>query len=253
MRIMANSGSSKTGPRLKITVLAVCITVAALTQSLQYSRQISGQTRTLVGGDAPATTASLPPEGLIDDFDRSIQLRFLTAPSFGIRRIQPVGPISTHLDQFHPTTDLERDSVAAFESNGWDVGIYLSGRRVKLRPDTKGDEKYDITYRLFEPIPVTSGLKQSKLRDSKKLADEVKQAFVEFQKPGGANENEMRFESGRWSFVARPVRAVNQSCLQCHTDSVVTERLGNGKFAIRKRRIGDANGILMYAFAKRGE
>lgn len=236
--------------RLKVIVLTVWLLAIVVIEFHPSTSETYAQTRESVAN-------TLPPDELIDAFDKTLQSRFLSAPNFGIRRIVIPGPAprleSSHLNQFHPNSEAEHAAVAAFENSGWDVGIYLFGRRVELRTDTKEKDKYDIKYRLFDPIPITKDLKPSKLRESKKMAEEIKQAFVEFQKPGSPNENELRFSGGKWALVARPVRAVNQSCLECHKDYVITERLGDGQFTVRKRRIGDANGILVYAFAKRGE
>jgi hypothetical protein len=185
-----------------------------------------------------------PPARLIDNFDAIIQKRFLTMPNFGIARVVnpfPARMSSTHLSSFSPR---DADEFA--------VGMYLFGRRVIRREKTR-NEKYDIKYRLFDPIKVVSHDKKPDYHDSKKFAEQIKQAFVEFQRSGGEQESEIRFERGKWSFVARPVRAVNQSCLDCHTDYVISERLGEGKFTARKRRLGDPNGVIVYAFTKRGE
>ena len=223
-----------------------------LIQTDPLRQQIRGQAPEPARQKLAEASASLPADVLIDDFDKTIQERFLTAPQFGIFRITPNRPISPHLDQFTPQTPGEISAVNAFAINGWDVGIYLFGRKVTRRTDSKS-EKYDIKYRLFDPIKVTSVRKKVDFQKSTALIKEIKNAFVTFQKTGDPNENEVRFENGRWSYIVRPVRAANQSCLQCHKDYVITDRLGDGKFTVRERRIGDANGVLVYAFKKSNE
>jgi hypothetical protein len=239
--------------RLKIVVLFLFLAGLALLGSGRVSREISGQSPTLTRG-VSETTESLPPTELIDSFDRAIQQRFVLRPEFGIRRMLgiPVGISNPHLKHFSPDTDAEKEAVRAFTESGWDVGMYLFGRRVIRRTDTK-KEKYDIRYRLFDPITVVAGKKDPDFVESKKFAEQIKQAFVDFQTKGSPNENEIRFDRGSWSYVARPVRAISQSCLQCHKDYVITERLGDGQFTARKRRLGDANGVLVYAFKRREE
>jgi hypothetical protein len=203
--------------------------------------------------NASATTAaSTSPETLIDDFDKIIQQRFLTSPGFGFARlvfvpVRPTGPKPGHVDSFNPSSEAELSAVAGFEKEGWDVGLYLFGRRVQPRTKTEKENDYDIRYRLFNPIPVTKGLKRSSFPKQKKLANEAKQAFLEFQR---SNKNEMRFDVGEWSYIARPVRVANQTCLQCHTDLVITDKTAEGKFTARPRRIGDVNGVLFYALRK---
>ena len=237
--------------RIKLTVLAGALVAIALILFLPAFQSSEGSTTT--GRPVLVPPGPVPSDVLIDDFDKVLQQRFLTMPMFGLRRIIPVKPVleAAHLEHFSPSTPEEYAAVAAFEREGWDVGVYLFGRRVQLRTDTKEKEKYDIKYRLFNPIPVTKGIKRSRFRKSRNLAEDIKRAFLEFQKPGGPNENELRFDFRDWSYVARPVRAVNQSCVQCHKDYVITDKIAEGKFTVRERRIGDVNGILVYAFAKR--
>lgn len=238
--------------RLKLTIVA-----AAIVAIILFQFTISSPRHQAAAG-SPAVvednTADPILDSLVEDFDRTIQQRFLTAPFFGFARIaptRPTGPRPGHVSSFSPSTPEEYAAVAAFKKEGWDVGLYLFGRRVQPRTDTKKENDYDIRYRLFNPIPVTPGLKRSSFRKQKKLAEEAKRAFLEFQKPDSANKNEMRFEIGDWSYIARPVRASNQSCLECHKDYVITDKVAEGKFVARPRRIGDVNGVLFYALRKR--
>ena len=252
---MSFSRKSRTTVRLKIVVLVLFLLGLVATQSDPARREISGQVPNASPDGVPASANSLPPNILIDEFDKTVQQRFLHAPSFGIRRIMPVGPLSPenpHFDSFRPGTPDEVAAVSAFELNGWNAGIYLYGRKVTRRTDTK-KEKYNIRYRLFDPIPVAGKLNKEDFPNPKNLVPAIKEAFVTFQKTGSPNENELRIEGDRWSYVMRPVRAVQQSCLVCHKDYVITDRLGNGKFTARKRRLGDANGILVYAFKRNTE
>ena len=245
--------SRTTTHKLKVTVVFAAALLAAV-----FVLLASLHTRVEVQADSidPIDTVSDPtsPEALVEKFDKTIQLRFLTEPFVGMARIaprRPTGPSPRHVSGFSPQTHEEVAAVAGFEKEGWDVGIYLFGRRVDPRTNTKKETDYDIRYRLFNPAPVTSGLKRSSFRKQKKLAEEVKRAFLEFQKMDGPNANEMKFEIGDWSYFARPVRASNQSCLQCHRDYVITDKLADGKFVARPRKIGDVNGVLFYALRKR--
>ena len=232
----------------KITIVIVsCVAVVIVSQFPSAVPETSGQTTEIENRRVPSVR---PINSLIDDFDKSIQLRFLTAPNFGMRRMEPPGPTNPHFEQFSPNTDAEKASVAGFEANNWDVGIYLFGKRTQPRANAK-TEKFEIKYRLFDPLPVTRDLKRSDLLRSKTLLTEVKKAFLHFQQPDSPNHEGVTFDIGEWSYIARPVRAVQQSCLQCHKDYVVTKKLGDGKFKFRKRQVGDANGVLVYAFSKR--
>lgn len=193
-----------------------------------------------------------PESSLVDRFDKVVQQRFLTEPYFGIRRIQPVPAPNPHLEYFSPINQEEAASVAAFEKNGWNVSLYLFGRRATPKiVDGKAQKKFSINYRLNKPLSITKELEASKLPKPEKLLKQVKTAFLAFQTPNNPNENDYQFSIGKWSYVARPVRAVNQSCLKCHTDYVITEEIEDDKYKFRKRRVGDANGVLVYGFAKK--
>ncbi len=192
-----------------------------------------------------------PANAMIDSFDASIQQRFLTEPYFGIRRIAPNYPTNPHLEYFDPKTDEETKSLADFESGGWKVFLYLFGRRAKPRV-ARGKEQKDFTinYRINQPVSITKGLKKEDLPKGESLIKDVKAAFLAFQTPNGANENNYEFRTGKWSYVARPVRAADETCIKCHTDFVITEKLKNNQFKFRKRRVGDANGVLVYGFTR---
>jgi hypothetical protein len=196
-----------------------------------------------------------PDVRLIDRFDNEIHARFLTEPFFGMARLAPTTPVklrSNHVAGFMPQTPEEIELERTFKDSGWDVGIYLYGRRAvpKLK-NGKPQDDFKITYRVNVPVPVTFGLREGQLQDAKGLIRYVKQAFLDFQSAGVDGTNTFEFEKGDWSYVARPVRAVNQSCLKCHNDYVVVDKLANNKFKLKRREVGDVNGILLYAFRKR--
>ncbi len=193
-----------------------------------------------------------PETSQIDTFDSFIQKRFLIEPNFGMRRVAgPPNPTSPHLNSFEPKYSGEYKYVSGFQKEGWKMGIYLFGRVANPKV-VKGVEQktFSINYRLNPPLAGTTNVNSDKLPKTKKLLNEVKSAFIAFQKPNGENENNYEFSIGKWSYVARPVRAVNESCIRCHTDYVITEKLGDGKFTFRKRKIGDANGVIVYGFIK---
>jgi hypothetical protein len=240
--------------RMKYAVLLLVAAFAAGVLIVRHTPTIQGQTRR---GSPPRAGVGTPDTDVIDRFDRAIQQRFVTQPDFGIARVVeirtpwPPGHLeSRHVRTFSPVNDEERDLLAQFENEGWAAGIYLFGKRAE--PRQKADSpmsKFDIRYRVNKPVPITQGLKDRNLPGSKKILREVKDAFLRFQS-AAEPETEMRFEKGDWSFVARPVRAVDQSCVSCHADYVVTAQLPDGKFEFRRRKIGDVNGVIVYGFSK---
>ncbi|MCW5961758.1 MAG: DUF3365 domain-containing protein [Pyrinomonadaceae bacterium] len=187
-----------------------------------------------------------PPIEIVDKFDAAIQNRFLTEPNFGIRRIQPTYPTNPHLSEyFEPKEGAETESVKSFQESNFRAGLYLFGRRITEIEDPKGKKRrFNINYRLHNPLGVTRNFPQEKLKSPQKLLDEIKTAFMEFR-----TKDSYEFESGKWSYIARPVRAL-ESCLKCHNDYVITEVVGKNDYKFRKRQAGDVNGILVYAFRK---
>lgn len=200
--------------------------------------------------------AKKPEASIIERFDAAMHKRFLTEPFFGMARMAPIvrqpQPLrSSHVSSFNAIDSEEGSLLTAFEKDGWDVGLYLFGR-VSTQKETKpgSTPKFRVNYRLNEPLPITRGVKVKDLHRSSTLMKEVKAAFIEFQTPNSPRENNYEFTIGKWSYVARPVRAVNESCLKCHSDYVITEKLPDGQFRFRKREVGDANGVIIYAFAR---
>ena len=188
----------------------------------------------------------------IERFDHVIQQRFLHAPGFGEARIvllpkEPEPLRSKHVRAFAPTDESERSIINEFA--GWDVGIYLFGRWT-MPDEKKKERKFRMRYRANRPIPVTPGLKEDDFPRAKKIADEVKNSFFAFQSVSEAEQKPYEFSKGDWNYVATPVRIANQSCIQCHTDYVATQRMADGRFTVRKKEIGDVNGVLVYAFRR---
>ena len=233
--------------KIKYVVCLVWMSLIAAVFTMRDFSPITAQTQNVIN-----EKSAKPESSLIDRFDKAIQQRFLTEPDFGMRRIQPVNPPSPHLDYFSPINDEEKAGVAGFEQDGWKVSLYLFGRRATPKIENEKEQKdFAINYRLNQPLSITKDLKQKSLPKAGKLLKEIKKAFIEFQTPNSSRENEYEFSIGKWFYVAKPVRAVNQSCLRCHTDYVITENLGDDKYKFRKRRVGDANGVIVYGFSKK--
>jgi hypothetical protein len=232
--------------KLKTFVCLVWAVCAVMFVSTQNFWSVSSQTK-----EKKTKLKPKPEISEIDAFDALIQKRFLTEPNFGIRRIEPIIPPSPHLEHFYPKNSDEEKSVENFQNDGWKTSLYLFGRKANPKLVNGKEQKvFEIKYNLHEAITVTKNVKQPDLPKADTLLKDVKSAFIAFQTPNSENENNYEFSVGKWSYVARPVRAVNESCIRCHTDYVVTEKLGDGKFTFRKRKIGDANGVIVYGFSK---
>jgi hypothetical protein len=198
------------------------------------------------GKTLPATKVDDKPQmALIDRFDEAIQLRFLDVKMFGMYRIMPPNP---HLRTFSPNTPEEREVVQRFIEDGWRVDLYLFGRRSRRKVvNGKEEEKFTTTYRLNEPVAITPNVNTSELPKSDTMLHRVKVAFDSFQL---GTESTVLFDSAGWSYVARPVRATNAKCLDCHVDHVATSTTTNNQPTFRQRRVGDVNGVILYGFRK---
>jgi len=234
--------------KLKTVIAAAWFLLAAVIITERWA-PADAQTRA-----ALVPTPRKPDMALIDKFDNAVRARFLTQPFFGMSRLAPLTPVklrSNHISAFMPQGPVEVEAVKSFSDHGWDVGIYLYGRRAEPRVvNGKPKDKYSITYRVNEPLPVTNKLRVGQMQEPKDLIKYVKKAFLEYQNLKAGEPNNFEFDNGDWSYVARPVRAVNESCLKCHNDYVVIDKLPNDQFKLKRREVGEVNGILLYAFRK---
>lgn len=152
--------------KLKITVCFgwIFFVVVLIFQEIYLS--VPGQAKEIESVESNTTEIADKPEfAEIESFDKAVQQRFLTQPSFGVSRILPAFPPNPHLRNFSPVNDEERNSVDFFRKEGWKVGIYLFGKRT-YPETTNGKEKVKFTvyYRLNKPIAVTPNLKERTLR-----------------------------------------------------------------------------------------
>jgi Protein of unknown function (DUF3365) len=180
----------------------------------------------------------------VEKFNALILDRFLTEPQLGGRRLIPP---NIHLESFAPKNQAETSSVNYFEQKEWKVGIYLYGRIPTQGSVTKHLSFY---YKTIEPVPVTKNIKPNDLPLADDILSNVAKAFYEFQADEKAEEKIFEFTLNNWWYFARPVRAMNESCLKCHQSSVPVKSDGKYPFKFRERKIGDVNGVLVYAFQK---
>ena len=193
-----------------------------------------------------ATKSGDPPPdlALVNALDKVIQQRFLTAPNFGIRRIGPTP--NPHLEHFEPRNPKELQAVTNLQNADWKVGIYLIGRRAYEIPSPKegnASKRLTVYYHLNQPVPVTTNVKKRELPNPKRIKEHADEAFQRF-----ASTDTYDFSLGKWSYVARPLRA-KETCLKCHTDFFLTSK-ENKVYAYRKRRVGDPIGVVLYAVRK---
>jgi hypothetical protein len=200
---------------------------------------------------------------LIREFDDCIQQRFQDIDkAFGFRRIIKKGD-TPH--RFKPENAKELTSVGKLKEAGITVALYLTSRSVLgEKPDKKEwnqdtpdnsprgnlltPPQYEshISRRLIKgPVSIT-GTEKGGLPLPSELWDQSRSAMAAF-----ASKDSFQFSQGEWHFIARPVRATEQSCLGCHLDDTTrTIARGSGDENGKRLHIGDPLGVMLYAYRK---
>jgi hypothetical protein len=185
-----------------------------------------------------------PPSGpgaaLIDCLDAQVQERFGKAiMDFGYGR---VADTRHGRHRFLPENPQELAAVTGFEGAGLQVVLYVAGRQV-LEPGF--DAALAARRAMQGPVSVTQSIQGAPARSD--LLDSAILAFRAF-----ARGEDYEFESGPWQMIARPVRAKDASCLQCHYQRRTTEILTFGSSDDASRvRIGDPLGAIIYGYRQR--
>ena len=192
--------------------------------------------------EAPRSFAAL-----IESFDECIQERFrdLSGKSLGLARVTPASPHA-----FFAHNVREESAVQYLDAARLNVVMYVGGRKLL------GEDGYSITpqrgalmmvpgrngARLEGPIVVTPlsyhAPPQNAPRAATMMTDAVK-ALRAFDRVEAAS-----FSVDGWNVAATPIRAQNNACLGCHR-LAPAGKLQNGL------RIGDALGVVLYAYQER--
>jgi len=173
--------------------------------------------------------------GAILTLDATIQKRFEKVDgAFGIRRIIPLG-YTAH--GFAPENAAEISSLHELEDAHLRVVFYLGGRGLL---GSKTDERRaQVLVPIKGPAYITRG-RYSAPPEAASVTNEARRAFAAFER----KEPYYDFEVGDWNVVARPVRAANGTCLNCHWSNG-DHGLTNGRSDLR---IGDVLGVALYAY-----
>jgi hypothetical protein len=178
---------------------------------------------------------------LIDGFDDCIQQRFTDVDEgFGFRRIVKPGD-TPH--RFKPENVREEGAVRGLEGAGLRVVLYLTGRRV-LAADGGGAGMLLESPLIKGPVEVTRAQREGDLRSPSPLdlRGESRRAMIAFERTSSYD-----FTAGGWTFVARPVRASDASCLRCHEADGSTHTFPSSD-RVTALRVGDALGALLYGY-----
>ena len=180
-------------------------------------------------------------------FDECIQDRFrnLTDKRLGLMRVTPASPHA-----FFAHNVREESAVQYLEAMKLNVVMYVGGRKLL------GESGYSVTPQsgalmvvpgrngahLDGPILVTPLSAHAPPRDAVPAVTLMTDAARALRAFDGVDASS--FSINGWNVVARPVRARSTTCLGCHR-LVVSGKRENAL------RIGDALGVVMYAYQER--
>jgi len=191
----------------------------------------------------------------IDALDRCVQERFVRIDKgFGISRISTA---MHNTRQFVPTNDAESRAVGDFDALGLRVVMYVASRQrprfgpfpAAIPPVIQGPVFVSPTPHVLTRSP--AGAPMEVRADSQVLNDLPNDADVRAQGllllSAPAASESWQFAIGRWSFVARPVRARESACLNCHNYRPAGAASPSvGESADESFRLGDPIGAVLY-------
>lgn len=151
-----------------------------------------------VAGGMNATTRL--ENSAIDDFDRVIQKRFAGIGRFGMSRIAVLGPHG--LLSFQP---MNREETAAVNALPSPTALYIAGRDVL-------DGKQEPLASFRGPVAIHPRAAISGLPTQSDLQSGAARALAAFQK-----QDRYVFVTSGWTVEGRPIRATQESCVQCHS------------------------------------
>jgi hypothetical protein len=173
--------------------------------------------------------------GAIQALDAAIQQRFTKVDgTFGFTRVMPRG--TAH--DFVPESDAELSSLSRLDDAHLRVALYLAGRRL-LSPSADQPLFSRRQDPIKGPARLTPGARV-RMPTAESLADEFRRAFAAFDRHEPHDES----VAGDWTIVARPVRAANGTCLQCHRSDGVNWPARNTS----DLHVGDVLGVVIYAY-----
>lgn len=223
----------------KLSALACIVGLVVLLQHGAsrpiYPEAVTAQQSSAVG--KPSSEADM-----IDALDRAIQKRFHSVIGFGMARIATE-------KKFTPETEEEKEAVNSLNKANLKVGLYLAGRGVLNPKPTKSQFSFGLARSISPPIFVGSMTNVKELPAPFDLWEQTQKALTAF----GEGKDSYEFKMDKWIIAARPVRAGDQSCLQCHKEDFTLIVLPNGTMTGEskgnKLQVGDPLGVLLYAYS----
>lgn len=188
------------------------------------------RTLILVSLAAHLTLPVLTPEpDDLNQLNECIQRRFMARTTFGMSRILPN---QFHgIRQFRPENATEQAVVNQLEDRGFQVALYLAGRNVTyiLSPSPAVPA---YRYAVQGPAYITHLKNPEELPGADPLSETSRAALRAFD-AGQAYDD---VQKGDWTVAFRPLRASNETCVQCHNASGA------------RVKMNDALGVAMYVY-----
>ncbi len=200
----------------------------------------------------------------IKELDRCVQKRFqdpsaISQRRFGMGRMgqrrmssaQPPphgaphtgAPLRRHEPHHRDVRDFKSENPAeqavidAFRAKGYEVIVYLAGRKVLEQPPAKTQMRN--RYGVQGPALITGKSMPADAPSTRWLLAESRTALESFEIGDGYT-----LKRGTWTVAMRPVRAANSGCVSCHTSGVARDKDDSKA----KLAVGDAVGVAIYAY-----
>jgi hypothetical protein len=175
---------------------------------------------------------------LLSSLNDCLQERFRDVDqAFGLRRIVRVGE-TPH--RFTPENARELSTVRDLERARLHVVLYLTGRQV-LQPRPASTASEGVRPAIKGPVIVTASTRSTASAPSAPdLWDESRRALTAF-----ARADSHEFAHDGWQFTARPVRATETVCLNCHAADGTTSYWSPPAPGSRLH-VGEVLGVVLY-------
>jgi hypothetical protein len=174
-----------------------------------------------------ATPVRLYPPGSatpeeIEQLHECIKLRFLDTRSFGMSRILPNRDRGIRV--FHPENPAEQSVLSKLRLQGYEVGLYLAGRRILLERPAIDARRSTVQGPAF-----MTPFYKDELPPPELLLADSRRALINFEKGEGYD-----IQKPGWMVAMRPLRATNESCVQCHGSVKIGDPLGVALYVYRR-------------------
>jgi hypothetical protein len=191
----------------------------------------------------------------ISEFNDRIQDRFKAVDrDFGYSRI-----MRPYAHSFRPENAREIKDVEGFTDSGQTVFLYLTDLNVlgRIKSNSTADKSSDA---LVNDYLMVNAIKGPALIAGDQKLDAKLPTIAQLWEPSGKalesfkHNESYDFTLNGWNISARPVRASQKSCLQCHmarvpTTLVLTNMDGTVvKTKTPEFKIGDPLGVVLYAY-----